>query len=268
MSLLSAVVACTSSNSGAPAIAVTPGSADVLTCSTAQFSAEVTGLDDVDVSWSATAGTIDANGLYASPTTVQAVSVTATSTADPTLAATAPVTLATAFPSTAAPIAGSVGTDGNGGAIGIYQHQIVASGKRAYAIWPVNPIGSSSVSAQVARSDDGGATWTPGVDAIGTTLANGQQTDQGWVECVALAIDAGDPDVVYATARVSGNGSTLSESVGVDESLLAFAVSTDGGATFAAPTVLRATTAVGYCADVISPAPDTVVVVDPTDDCD
>ena len=47
-----------------------------------------------------------------------------------------------------------------------------------------------------------------------------------------------------------------------------FAVSTDGGATFT-QTVLRVDDdRSAICADVISPAPNTVVVVDPTDDCD
>ena len=254
---------CTSSNDVEQTITITPQTTNVMTCSTEQFSAAVTGFDDLQVSWSANHGSVDSTGLYTSPMTVQAdASVTATSMADPDLSATAQVTLATAFPSAAHPIAGSPGTDAISGAVGVYQHELAAKGDRVYTVWP--EYGTSSLGMKVARSDDGGATWHATTNAVPITL---QANSQASVECPAIAIDAGNPDVIYVTARVGAGTSLGALAGGVQESSLVLAVSNDGGATFT-QTVLRATTDAGYCADVISPAPNTVIVEDPTGNCD
>jgi hypothetical protein len=261
------VAGCTTQHDVEQTITITPQTTNVMTCSTEQFTAAVTGFDDLQVSWSANHGSVDATGLYTSPMTMQAdASVTATSMADPNLSATAQVTLATAFPSAAHPIGGAPGTDTISGTVGIYQHEVASKGDRVYTVWASNPAGSSTPSVSVARSDDGGVTWRPGVVAVPIMLANGMQTDQAWAECTAIAIDAGNPDVVYLTTRISG-GNQYSAMVGTpDEPALIYAVSSDGGATFT-QTVLRSTTDSGICADVISPAPDHVIVADPTDEC-
>jgi len=243
-------------------IAITPQTTNVMTCSTEQFTAAVTGFDDLQVSWAATPGSVDASGLYTSPMTAQAnATVTATSKADPNLSATAQVTLATAFPSAARSIGGSPGTETISGAVGIYQHEIAAQGDRAYTVWP--EYGTSSLAVKVARSDDGGATWHAGTNAMPITL---NASSQATVECQAIAIDAGNPDVIYVTSRV-GAGTSMGALTGVDEASLVLAVSSDGGVTFS-QTVLRATPDAGYCADVISPAANTVIVEDPTGECD
>jgi len=249
-------------------ITITPQTADVMTCSTAQLAAAVTGFDDLQVSWSASPGSVDQSGLYTSPMTVQTnASVTATSKADPNLSATAQVTLATAFPSAAQPIGSSPGTDLIGGTVGVYQHEIANKGDRVYTIWPNNPAGSNTPSVLVARSNDGGVTWQAPATAVPITLKAGTDTTDSWAECTAIAIDAANPDIVYATTRITG-ANHYGEMVGApDEPTLIYAVSTDGGATFT-QTVLRATTGTGICADIISPKPNTVIVEDPTGDCD
>lgn len=169
-------------------------------------------------------------------------------------------------PGPAVSIGGSVGITGQTGAMGIFTHDTVARGDRAYAIWPVNPTNGTTVSVQVARSDDGGATWPQTAPAITAALKSGTNTTDAWAECTAIAIDAMDPDTVYAVARISG-GNSVGATVGYpDEPTLVYAVSTDGGATFST-NVLRATVATGICADVISPAHNNVVVIDPVDDC-
>jgi hypothetical protein len=254
---------CTSSNNDVEqTITITPQTTNVMTCSTEQFTAAVTGFDDLQVSWSATHGSVDASGLYTSPMTVATdATVTATSMADPNLSATAQVTLATAFPSTAHSIGGSPGTNTISGAVGVYHHEIAAKGDRVYTVWP--EYGTSTLAVKIARSDDGGATWKPATTATPITL---EANSQASVECPAIAIDAGNPDVIYVTSRV-GAGTSLGDLVGVQDGTLVLSVSSDGGTTFT-QTVLRANADAGYCADVISPAPNTVIVEDPTGDCD
>jgi hypothetical protein len=265
--LIILTAACTNDNAVMQSITVTPASAEMLTCSTKQFTAAVTGFDDLQVSWAASPGTIDQSGLYSSAMTQGIASVTATSKADPSLSARAPVTLATAFRSAPVAIPSSQGTAQTGGTVGVFTHETVAQGMRAYRVWPTNPPGSANVGLQVARSDDGGATWNTPNAAMATTLTANTDTTNAWVECTSLAIDPGNPDIVYATARITG-GNALAAAVGTPfEPTLVYTFSTDGGHTFAAPTVLRSTTDGGICADVISPAPDHVIVADPTDEC-
>ena len=168
--LIILTAACTNDNAVMQSITVTPASADMLTCSTKQFTAAVTGFDDLQVSWAASPGTIDQSGLYSSAMTQGVASVTATSKADPSLSASAPVTLATAFPSAPVAISSSQGTAQTGGTVGVFTHETVAQGMRAYRIWPTNPPGSGTVGLQVARSDDGGATWSASNAAMTTTL--------------------------------------------------------------------------------------------------
>ncbi len=266
---LLALCACTSNPSPPkPAIAVSPDTADVLTCSTQQLTATVTNVAD-GVSWTASPGSIDATGLYTSPLATPSdgmASVTATSVADPSLAATAQLTLATAFPGTPVAIPTAPGNSGALGTVGVYQHSVVARGSRVYAVWQDNPASSSDVSLQVARSDDGGATWQAAKPAFAATLKAGTDTSDNWVECPSLAIDSANPDVVYAVGRISGSNSLGAEVGAPDQPTLVFAMSSDGGQSFT-ETVLHADIPIGYCADVISPAADTVVIDDPVDDC-
>jgi hypothetical protein len=63
-------------------ITVAPLTPAVLTSHQIQFSATVTGWADTSVTWSASAGTIDENGLFTAPSEPGGVTVTATSKAD------------------------------------------------------------------------------------------------------------------------------------------------------------------------------------------
>jgi arylsulfate sulfotransferase len=84
---------CGSSRAPLPvSVALSPPSAAVATGGTVQFTATVTN-DSTGVTWSATPGTIDANGNYAAPSGSQSVTatVTATSKKDPTQSARATV---------------------------------------------------------------------------------------------------------------------------------------------------------------------------------
>ena len=79
--------------------------------------------------------------------------------------------------------------------IGIYQHAAAASGSRVYATWVVNPLRWPEVKLMVARSDDGGATWA--ARGPGNRRFNPRQGTAETMDCPAVAIDAGNPDVVY-----------------------------------------------------------------------
>jgi len=72
---------------------VSPSTATVAKGGTQQFVATIVGLADTSVTWSASAGSIDQNGLYTAPGTTGLVTVTATSKAAPSRSATASVTV-------------------------------------------------------------------------------------------------------------------------------------------------------------------------------
>jgi hypothetical protein len=253
-------------------VTVTPTPTSVLTCSTTQFTATITGTTDVSGTWSMTpatgAGTFDDLGAYHAPTTTPAapnnsVTITATSAADPSAFDTTPAfTLATAFPSAGVPITGSTGdlVGGNPG-IGIYQHAAASSGSHVYATWTVDMNTAGEVKLMVARSDDGGATWGAAVPAIDATIldANG-----GAISCPAVTVDAGNPNVVYAIGTVQGDNSVTNAKGDIsNDPAFILAVSIDGGQTFS-QTILSTTYSDLFpCADVSSPAASTVVVTAP-----
>jgi hypothetical protein len=74
-------------------VSVSPTSATLFSNQTQQFTATVSGTSNTSVTWSATAGSVDSNGLYTAPTVkAQAnVVVTATSNADTSKSASAAV---------------------------------------------------------------------------------------------------------------------------------------------------------------------------------
>jgi hypothetical protein len=269
--------ACGSSKNGTVTVTVAPATANVLTCGSQVFTATVTGASDVSVAWSidpATVGSIDATGTYAAPIATPAppaVEVFATSHADATAKKEATVTLATAFPSASKMITGSTA-----GTSGVFPHSIAAKGMRVYSVWG----GPESTTPQlmVSRSDDGGATWAAPVAAISLTLI-AQSTDMDDfgpndnASCSAIAIDAGDPDVVYVYGRISHENDLGDAATGPGGGVTAFlAVSTDGAATFHTTVMQVGGTAggpnggwdsPGICGDVISPAANAVIVEAP-----
>ena len=255
-------------------VTVTPTPSGILTCSSTQFAATITGTTDTSGTWSMTpatgAGTISIEGLYTAPTATPAApsnsgTVTATSAADPSAFDTTPAfTLATAFPSTALPITGSTGDLEVGNpAIGVYQHAAASSGNTVYATWSVNT-SPTEVKMMIARSIDGGATWSAGVPAIDAAITD---TNGGEVDCPAVAVDPGNPNIVYATGMVMGNNS-ITHNIGdpTNDPAFVLAVSTNGGQTFSNTVLTTAYAAIAPCQDVSSPAPNTVVVNAPAGD--
>lgn len=268
-SLLGAFAGCSSG----PSVAVTPAHGPVLTCSTQMMSAMVTGSMDQVVAWSvmgdSSHGTIDmASGLYTAPIsmpTPSTATVVATAHADGKATGTSLLTLGTAFPSAARPVTGSAGYSSFD--TGIFLHTVAAKGLRMYAAWPDNPTGGTNVGLKVARSDDGGATWMAPVTAFSLPLQPGKLSpSDAFIRCPGLAIDAGNPDVVYAIGGASGpTVSPISTATLDSDNVQLLGVSTDGGLTW----TTRILQAGGgpICADVASPAANTVVVIGPGWDC-
>ncbi len=257
-----------SSDTPSPAVSVkvSPAAARVLTCSSGDFTASVTGSTNTGVSWAvnpSTAGEIDQSGRYFTPNVVPnppEVKLVAASRAEPSAKSSATVTLATAFPSSEGVLTGAPGYAGLDGA-GTYTHVVAARGGRVYAAWP-DPSDPETAVLAVARSDDGGLTWQPAVTAISASILD--DSAGGGLECPAIAVDAGDPDVIYAVAHVVAEneyGEPLDESASGPQTEL-FAVSTDAGLTWTTH-VLHVGDNGDVCADVTSPAADTVVIASP-----
>ena len=85
----------------AVSVSVSPASANIATGASQQFTATVTGTTNTAVTWSATGGTISANGMYTAPSTAGTYSVRATSVADSTKSAAATVTVTAPPPAVA-----------------------------------------------------------------------------------------------------------------------------------------------------------------------
>jgi hypothetical protein len=252
---------CACGNNSTPAVSVTPSPVNVLTCSTQQFAATVTGTSNLAVSWSVTpasAGTVSATGLFTSATSAPPATATiqAASVAAPSVTGSASVNLATAFPGAAATIPSSqfnfVGTY-------VRSHVVAASGNTVYSVWS----GPSSMAPQLflSSSQDGGNTWKAPVVAISANLDQGASFVP--FDCGSVAIDAGNASVVYLYGFVDGpttQGDAASTG-GNNGHTGFFAVSTDGGATFTQSVLSNGWG--NFCGDIVSPAANTVVIAGP-----
>ena len=78
------------------AVSISPGSASLISGTTQQFTANVTGTSNTAVTWSTTGGTVTTNGLYTAPATAGTYTVTATSQANTSKSASSAVTVTTA----------------------------------------------------------------------------------------------------------------------------------------------------------------------------
>ena len=121
---------------GAVTIAVTPGSATVLSGASQQFTATVTNATNAATTWSASSGKISANGMFTAPsvTASTTVTVTAISQADSTKQASAtifvtPTGMALAVQTSALP---------NATAGAVYLEALIASGGEAPYHWSLS----------------------------------------------------------------------------------------------------------------------------------
>jgi hypothetical protein len=233
---------------------VSPAAGTLLTCSTTTFTA--TG---GEVTWSATAGTIDGSGVYTAPGKVGPdATITATSKVNATQTASVTEKLVTAIPGAKQIVASKFTSYPS-----VFPHAVASRDDRVYATTVVSDGGWKL---QVLRSDDGGGTW--GAPVVANPIINDIE-----VSCPAIAVDAANPDTVYVVFNVDSHGGYAPAYVDKmidDERALVLVVSTDGGKTFPLVRVLQSgnsddpiPVAQGICPDVASLAADTVAVTTP-----
>lgn len=160
-------------------VTLAPLTASLIPNGTQQFTATVTGNPNTAVTWTATGGTIDANGLYTAGTSTGVFSVTATSHADPTQSALATVTISDVQvvinPKTVTMQAGSS-----------RQFQVTVTGSTNTAVtWSVPNTLNGTISATGYYT----APMTPGTySVIATSVADPARSDTATVTVTAAPV--------------------------------------------------------------------------------
>ena len=164
------------------AVTISPMSASVLSGTTQQFTATVTGTSNTSVTWSvveAGGGAVDASGLYTAPSTPGTYHVKATSVADPTKSAqataTVPPVAITLSPASASVIAGTT-----------QQFTATVTGASNTTVtWTVVETGGGTVSANGLYT----APAMPGTYHVkATSVADGTKSVQATVTVPAVAV--------------------------------------------------------------------------------
>lgn len=241
----------TMATADAGSLVVTPASASVLTCGTLQLT-ETGGATGGawTVSPGTGAGTVSDAGDYAAPFVAPSSPAVSVSYTVGLASASAALQVATAFVGTMASVPINVGTDNV--TSNPFEHQLAASGTHVYVGLGAQTVAQTSafLQANIYASSDNGRTFT-GPNTYHT----------GYLECVTIAVDSGDPNVVYL-AYFGGHGDSTSNT----GETLRLAVSTDGSKTFPVEYDLAESLNGGslgsfICPDVTSPSPDHVIVV-------
>jgi hypothetical protein len=197
-------------------------------------------------------GTLSSAGLYAAPTVAPASPGVAVTYTAGSATASAQLQVATAFVGTPASVPIDAGTESP---INVpFEHQFAANGANVYtALTAALTAGGPRLEADIFASSDDGKTFT------GPTVYH-----TGDLGCATLAVDPGDPSVVYL-AYLAGHG----DSTGNTGGTLRLAVSTDGAKTF--PVEYDAADSVNtfpgfICPDVTAPSADHVIISGVTQD--
>jgi hypothetical protein len=173
-------------------VTVVPGPVSLYTSDTQQFVAHLPGSGDPTVTWSISPalGSIDSNGLYTAPSSVdswQGVTVTATSVADPTKSGTAQIWV---FP----PV--SISLDPSSTSLSASCVQ--------------------SFNATVHNADNAGVNWSLSPSGVGTVLSSGDNSNRfgfgtgGNLYYGAPAPIASPQTVTVTAASVADNSKTAS----------------------------------------------------------
>ncbi|HEY6459602.1 MAG TPA: hypothetical protein VIY73_05600 [Polyangiaceae bacterium] len=239
-----------SPESGTATVTVTPGAAKVLTCDTQQFQESGGAAGGAwSVSPASGSGTISSTGEYSAPLVMPASPGATIAYAAAGASASATVTLGTAFPGTP----GTVPLNGSSTDYGWVPlaHMFAGAGSQVYAALTgaPDPASGEIVAMQVAASTNGGATFGQPITY-----------DTGDLACASMAVDAGDPNVVYLVYSAGHGDSTTNTG-----STVRLAVSTDGAKTFPVEYVVldsQGNHTWGNCPDVASPSASSVVVTE------
>lgn len=164
--------ACTTAAQAAPAmdgssttvkVALSPASATLLSKGRQQFTATLNGTSSTGVTWSATAGSVDSNGLFTAPTVTSPTSVVVTvkSNDDPTQSESASVTV-NPEQSTQQPLQITTGALAQGQQGGLYSELFTATGGTTPYTWSIS-----------AGAPPAGTSLDSNGDFVGTPTATG-----------------------------------------------------------------------------------------------
>ena len=136
---------------GTVQVSVSPPSATLVSNQTQQFTATVSGTSNTGVTWSATAGTVNASGLYTAPAVTAETNavVTATSNADTSKSAGAAVTV---DPATSQPVQITTGNLPQGQQGNAYSEVFTATGGTTPYSWSIS---AGTIPAGIAMNTNG-----------------------------------------------------------------------------------------------------------------
>jgi len=186
-------------------VAVSPGSANVISQHTQAFTATVTGTSQTGVNWLASAGSITTGGVYTAPAvgTKTYVTVTATSNADPSQQASAAVVVE---PANGQPLAITTGTLPNGQMGTAYNTVITATGGTQPYNWSASGNVPPGITLNPSTGDLAGMPGATGTFSFTVTVtdASGQAAQKGFTLVVSGQAPGGAP-LAYSVARTDTN---------------------------------------------------------------
>ena len=237
-----ALIACTDPP---PTFVVAPATAEVATCR----SLALTTAPATAVQWSVTGGgAIASTGVYQAPLVTPAGPVTALATAASGATASAALTVATAFPRALVVPQPAAST-----AVADTARLLAAHGARAYAVVQTH---AAPFRVSLVRSEDGGATWA-------APILIASHPGPAALEGQAIAIDAGNDDVVHVSLRVDAGDPAITRIADVGDrgagSLVVLASSADGGRTFSQRPLYAGGNGDAALVELASPAPGVIV---------
>src|ERR1700683_1823243 len=217
------------------AVSISPGSASLISGTTQQFTANVTGTSNTAVTWSTTGGTVTTNGLYTAPATAGTYTVTATSqantskSASATVAVTAPVVALSISPVSASLLTGgteqfaatvtgssntAVNWSASGGTVstnGLYSAPATADTYTVTATSVADTTKSATASVAVTSSSAGSATLVQHVSCPnGRSTGNAQSPTPDYI-CPLPEPSQGGNALILGVTVSSGSTYTVSD---------------------------------------------------------
>src|SRR6266853_5573796 len=153
-------------------VSVSPASVNLVSNQKQQFTATVSGTSNTGVKWSATAGSVDANGLYTAPTVTAQTNlvVKATSNADSSKSANAAITV---DPVSNQALKITTGNLPQGQQGDTYSEVFSATGGTTPYLWSISAGTPPAGIAMNVNGDFAGMPTTPGTSSFTVTLTDG-----------------------------------------------------------------------------------------------
>ena len=173
-------------------VEVTPSTSSLASAGKLQFAASTRNTNNPSVTWSASAGTISATGLFTAPTVSsdRSVTVTATSVADTTAKASATVSVNASTPPASPKLTIVTASVPDATSSSAYKATLAATGGQAPYVWAISsgtlPPGLSLDSASGVVAGTSGANGTFGFTVQVTDSAKARDT-----QALSLTVDSG-----------------------------------------------------------------------------